>query len=134
MTSATLEAPHELAAELAALQALAVKHRREYMRLKTIELARLRGEEPRFTRERFTTEQLAALPDVLDSTGTVLQVGMKVKCPDGVRATVRRVDKRSRRCVVDRADSTAKMTVATRLTVTGHRRAGKPSEELAVAG
>lgn len=117
MTTATLEAPQELAAELAALQQLAVRHRREYMRLRTLELAKLTGETPRFTRDRMTPEQLAALPDVTDSEGTVLEPGMKVRCPDGVRATVRRVDKRSKRCVVDRADGTAKMTVAKRLTV-----------------
>lgn len=134
MTSATLEAPQELAAEFAALQALAVKHRREYMRLKTIELAKLRGETPRFTRDRMTAEQLAALPDVTDSAGTVLEAGQKVRCPDGVKATVRRVDKRSKRCVVDRADGTAKMTVAKRLTVQVSRRRERPDADLAHAG
>lgn len=126
MTSATLEAPQELAAEFAALQALAVKHRREYMRLKTIELAKLRGETPKFTRDRMTQEQLAELPPVEDSTGTVIEAGMRVRCPDGVRAVVRRVDKRSKRCVVDRADQSMKMTVAKRLTVISPKKsAGK---------
>ncbi len=117
MTTATIEAPAELAAELSALQQLAVRHRREYMRLRTIELAKLTGTQPKFTRDRMTREQLAALPPVTDSEGTVIEPGMKVVAPDGVRATVRRVDKRSRRCVVDRTDGTAKMTVAKRLTV-----------------
>lgn len=117
MTTATLEAPAELAAELSALQQLAVKHRREYMRLRTIELAKITGEPVRFTRDRMTAEQLAELPDVTDANDVVLEAGMKVKCPDGVRATVERVDKRSRRCVVDRADGTKKMTVAKRLVV-----------------
>lgn len=117
MTTATLEAPAELAAELSALQQLAVKHRREYMRLRTIELAKITGEPVRFTRDRFTAEQLAELPNVTDSNDVVLEAGMKVRCPDGVRAVVERVDKRSRRCVVDRADGTKKMTVAKRLTV-----------------
>lgn len=121
MTQATLDTPAELAAELAALQQLAVRHRREYIRLRTIELAKLKGEAPRFTRDRMTTEQLAELPDVADANGVVLERGMKVRCPDGVHATVRRVDKRSKRCVVDRKDGTAKMTVAKRLTVIGAR-------------
>ena len=120
------EAPMELAAEFAALQALAVKHRREYMHLKTIELAKLNGVPPKFTRDRMTGEQLAQLPSVVDSAGTVLAAGMRVKCPDGVRATIERVDKRSRRCVVARVDGTRKMTVATRLTVQVPRqRSGK---------
>jgi hypothetical protein len=109
--------PLETTAELLALQALAVKHRREYMRLRTRELAKLTGEPVRFTRDRWTPEQLAALPDVLDSTGAVLQTGQRVRCPDGVRGVIERVDKRSRRCVVVRADNTKKMTVATRLTI-----------------
>src|SRR4051812_31595125 len=92
----------ELAAELAALQALATKHRREYTRLRTIELARMRGETPRFTRDRMTREQLAALPPVVDSAGVELAPGQTVKCPDGVMGKVLRVDKRSKRAVVDR--------------------------------
>lgn len=117
--------PPELAveAELTALQKLAVKHRREYMRLKTVELARLTGQPLKFRRERYTTEQLAALPDVLDGNGVVLQAGQRVRCPDGVRAVVQRVDRRSRRCVVERADGTQKMTVASKLTVLGVRKA-----------
>lgn len=128
MTTATLEAPAELAAELSALQQLAVRHRREYMRLRTIELAKLTGATPRFTRDRMTAEQLAALPPVTDSEGTILETGQRVRCPDGVRAVVRRVDKRSRRCVVDRADGQAKMTVATRLTILG-----KPGKKVTAA-
>lgn len=111
----------ELTAELQALQDLAVKHRREFMRLRTIHLARLTGTEPRFTRDRMTQAQLAELPDVTDSTGTVLERGQRVRCPDGVRARVLRVDRRSRRCVVARADGTQKMTMASRLTVMGQR-------------
>lgn len=117
MTTAAIEAPAELVAELTALQQLAVKHRREYIRLRTVELAKLTGQPVRFTRDRMTPAQLAELPDVTDANGVTLVTGMKVKCPDGVRAIVRRVDKRSRRCVVDRADGTSKMTVANRLTV-----------------
>lgn len=93
MTTQTLDAPPEVVAELSAIQLLVVKHRREYMRLKTLELARLTGEKPRFTRDRMAPEQLAALPPVVDSAGVQLEAGMKVKCPDGVRAVVRRVDR-----------------------------------------
>lgn len=122
MTTATLEAPAELAAEFAALQELANRHRREYMRLRTRELAKLTGQPVRFTRDRMTAEQLAALPEVVDANGVVLRPGMKVKCPDGVRAVVQRVDKRSRRCVVERADGLMKMTVAHRLTANAPRK------------
>lgn len=122
MDTAKPEVPAELVAELNALQQLAVKHRREYMRLKTVELARITGQPVKFRRERYTAEQLAALPDVLDSNGVVLQAGQRVRCPDGVRGVVQRVDRRSRRCVVERADDTTKMTVATKLTVLGARR------------
>lgn len=117
-----LDAPLELAAELSALQRLAAKHRRDYIRLRTVELARLTGQPVRFTRERYTREQLAALPPVLDADGNELHVGARVKCPDGVRGVVRRVDKRSKRCVVARSDDTAKMIVAARLTTMGVRR------------
>lgn len=119
-TAESLDVPTELVAELTALQLLAVKHRREYMRLRTQELAKLTGQPVRFTRDRMTPAQLAELPDVLDSTGAVLEAGQKVKCPDGVRAEIERVDRRSRRCVVDRVDGTKKMTVATRLTIVGN--------------
>jgi len=113
--------PVELLADFAALQQLAVRHRREYMRLRTAELARITGQPVKFTRDRMTQEQLAALPPVVDGDGNVLEPGMKVKCPDGVRATIERVDKRSRRCVVARPDG-RKMTVATRLTAINTRR------------
>lgn len=132
--SATIEAPAELAAELSALQQLAVRHRREYMRLRTIELARLTGTQPKFTRDRMTQEQLAALPPVTDSKDVVLAAGMKVTCPDGVRAVIERVDKRSRRCVVVRADGTKKMTVAKRLTAQAARRRERADAHLAAAG
>lgn len=123
----------ELAAELAALQALATKHRREYTRLRTIELARMRGETPRFTRDRMTREQLAALPPVVDSAGVELAPGQTVKCPDGVMGKVLRVDKRSKRAVIDRRDGTRKMTVAARLhvTVKPKRSGGGASSEVA---
>lgn len=130
MTMTAEAPPVELQADLTALQQLAVRHRREYMRLKTAALAQLTGQPVRYTRDRMTQEQLAALPPVVDSAGTELVAGMKVRCPDGVRATVERVDKRSRRCVVDRVDGTKKMTVATRLTVTG---AGKRKESASAA-
>lgn len=120
--TSTPDLPPHLAAELRALEELASRHRREYVRLRTIELAKLKGETPRFTRDRMTREQLAELPPVLDANGVTLEQGMKVRCPDGMRARVERVDKRSRRCVVDREDGTKKMTVARRLTVLGPRR------------
>lgn len=122
MTTALEAPPIELLADLSALQQLAVRHRREYMRLKTAELAKLQGVPVRFTRDRMTKEQLDALPPVLDSAGVELVAGQKVRCPDGVRAVIERVDKRSRRCVVDRVDGTKKMTVASRLTVVGGRK------------
>lgn len=121
MTLTSLEPPPELAAELAALQALAAKHRQEYVRLRTLELAKLTGEPVRFRRDRMTAEQLAALPPVADVNGVELRPGAKVRCPDGVRGVVQRVDKRSKRCVVERADGTCKMTVAARLTAVGRR-------------
>lgn len=117
----------ELQAEFAALQALATKHKREYIRLRTIELAKLTGRPVRFTRDRMTRAQLEELPPVVDSQGVVLDVGMRVKCPDGLKAKVVRVDKRSKRCVVDRSDGTRKMTVAKRLTVTSRVRAENPA-------
>lgn len=126
MTAQPEAPPVELVADLAALQQLAVRHRREYMRLKTAELARLTGQPVKFRRDRMTQEQLAALPPVVDGHGVELVAGMKVRCPDGVRATIERVDKRSRRCVVDRQDGTKKMTVATRLTVVG--KSGKTAD------
>jgi hypothetical protein len=126
MTTLAPEAPPELVAEFAALEALAVRHRREYIRLRAIEMAKLTGQPVRFSRDRMTREQLEALPPVLDSEGTVLEPGTRVKCPDGVKARVVRVDKRSKRCVVDRADGQRKMTVARKLTVTGRRRTQQP--------
>lgn len=123
MTTQQVELPVEVAADLAALQALAVKHRRDYLRIRTAKLAELTGQPVRFTRDRMTPEQLAALPPVVDSTGVELTTGMRVRCPDGVRAVIERVDKRSRRCVVDRSDGAKKMTVATKLTALNVRRA-----------
>lgn len=114
--------PAHLVAELRALEELAARHRREYVRLRTIELAKLKGETPRFTRNRMTREQLDSLPPVLDANGVPLDVGMKVRCPDGLKATIERVDKRSRRCVVEREDGSKKMTVARRLTAKNVRR------------
>jgi hypothetical protein len=124
-TTTTLdkEIPPHLKAELAALEALAARHRSEYVRLRTIELAKLRGESPRFTRDRMTREQLAELPPVTDVHGVELRPGQRVKCPDGVHARVVRVDKRSKRAVVERQDGQTKMTVSRRLTVMGVRRA-----------
>lgn len=119
--------PPHLAAELRALEELAARHRREYVRLRTIELAKLKGETPRFTRDRMTREQLAQLPPVLDANDVPLEVGMKVRCPDGMRARVERVDKRSKRCVVEREDGSKKMTVATRLTALNVRRRHNPA-------
>jgi hypothetical protein len=129
----TEEAPAELAAELAALHALAARHRREYVRLRTIELAKLTGTPVRFSRERFTREQLDALPPVLDGNGVTLAVGQRVRCPDGVHAVVRRVDKRSRRCVVERKDGQTKMTVAKRLIALNVRKAQPHQEESTAA-
>lgn len=112
MTTTELEA----VADAKALAALASKHSREFVRLRTLELARLTGDTPVFRRDCWTQEQLAELPPVTDSTGVELTEGARVKCPDGVRAKVQRVDRRSRRCVVKRADGSLKMTTATKLT------------------
>jgi hypothetical protein len=122
LNTATLDMPQELVAELRALEALAARHRREYVRLRAIEMAKLTGEPVKFTRDRMTQKELAELPPVLDANGVELAPGMKVRTPDGVRAEIVRVDKRSKRCVVDRADGQRKMTVARRLTALNVRR------------
>lgn len=116
-----LEIPDLVVAEAdaAALAELAAKHRREFTRLRTLHVARLTGTQPVFHRDRMTQAQLQQLPPVTDHNGVELVAGQRVKCPDGVYARVERVDRRSRRCVVDRADGTKKMTVARRLTAVG---------------
>lgn len=73
-------------------------------------------------RHRLTQAELAALPPVADAAGIELRPGQKVKCPDGQRGKVIRVDRRSRRVVVERAEDT-KMIVASRVIITSGVRA-----------
>lgn len=74
-------------------------------------------------RHRLTQAELAALPQVLDSTGTPLEPGMKVKCSDGWRGKIVRVDRRSRRAVYERNDGESGMVTASKLTITSGKRA-----------
>lgn len=69
-------------------------------------------------RHRLTQVELAALPPVLDANGVELVPGIKVKCPDGVRGRVERVDRKSKRAVVERNDGLVKMVTAHKLAVT----------------
>lgn len=69
-------------------------------------------------RHRLTQAELAALPPVLDANGVELAPGLKVKCPDGVRGRVERIDRKSKRAVVERNDGLVKMVTASKLAVT----------------
>lgn len=97
---------HAPAPELRALRALAQRYNRQFQKLLDQELEAM-GLEP-----------------VVDSSGAEIQLGDKVKTKSGARVTVRRIDVKSKRVVVQHKDGHKQLLMGHRLTVLENANAG----------
>lgn len=102
---------HAPAPELKALRALAQRYNKQFEKLLAQEL-----------------EAIGAGP-VVDSAGTEIVLGDKVKTRAGDRCVVTRVDVRSKRCVVQHKDGKKQLLMGHRLEVYGRAPADAPTGE-----